>query len=100
MQLTNFVKSCETSEAVEMLPGSIWSFMLKDDGTSCKVLFDKDSNENEMNIMWLIPQVKSGLLVKLGSFFSTIEKVDIEKPPYQCCEYRRKNDLILRVKNQ
>ena len=57
MELSNFVKSCETSEAVEMLPGSIWSFMLKDDGTSCKVLFDKDSNENEMNIMWLIPQV-------------------------------------------
>jgi len=57
LELDTFVKTCETNQVVEMLPGSIWTFMLKDDETDgCSIVFDKDSNENALNIMWLIPQ--------------------------------------------
>jgi len=41
----------------KLKPGSIWTFMVREiDDTTCEILYDQDSNSNNINIFWLIPQ--------------------------------------------
>ena len=71
--LDGFVKTCKTDfiydetydiydeytyKAYKLLSGSIWTFMLRmnPETLDCEIVYGKDSEENTVSILWLIPQ--------------------------------------------
>ena len=50
-------ESAATESDLRLLEaGSIWSFLVTSDNQKCYVNYGKDSNENTVSILWMLPQ--------------------------------------------